>query len=159
MREQPPTASDRTSKSRWARDGKSYGWQMNRATTNKGIRFTNLNLIYKRKLSDYVSWNQQWESKKPTTSDLESEQVNLAQLHPICSKRIKSESRLANQTRIWRNICDKASKEPSGIGWEKAEIEQSYNWHVSRTTSDLCKDGISIVWPYIWFHQPMHESN
>ena len=46
--------------------------------TNEGIRFTFLNLIYKREFSDYVNWNQRWESRKPTTSDLESEQVNLA---------------------------------------------------------------------------------
>ena len=70
VREQPQTASDRTSKSRWARDGKSYCWQTNHAATNTSIRFTNLNLIYKRELSDYVNWNQQWESQKQTTSDL-----------------------------------------------------------------------------------------
>ena len=85
-------------------------WLTNESrNTNKGIRFTFLNLIYKCEFSDYVNWNQQWESQKPTASDLESEQVNLAQMHPIYSKRIKSESRLVNQTSIGRNICDKAS--------------------------------------------------
>ena len=85
-------------------------WLTNESrNTNKGIRFTNLNLIYKRELSDCANRNQQKESQKQTTSDLEGEQVNLAKLHPIYSKRIKSESRLANQTRIGRNICDKAS--------------------------------------------------
>lgn len=40
-------------------------WLTNESrNTNKGIRFTNLNLIYKRELSDYVNWNQQWESQK-----------------------------------------------------------------------------------------------
>ena len=77
--------------------------------TNKSIRFTFLNLIYKRELSDYVNRNQQWESQKQTTSDLKGEQVNLAKLHPIYPKRINGKSRFANQTRIWRNICDKAS--------------------------------------------------
>lgn len=85
-------------------------WLTNESrNTNKGIRFTNLNLIYKRELSDYVSWNQQWESQKQTTSDLESEQANLTQLHPICPKRINSTRRLANQPSIGQNICDKAS--------------------------------------------------
>lgn len=127
--------------------------------TNKGIRFINLNLIYKRDLSDYVNRNQKRASQKQTTSDLEGEQRMNGEWHPIYSKRIKSERGLANQTRIWRNICDKASTEPSGIGWKKAEIEQSYNWQVSRTTSDLWRDEISIVWPDIRFPKPMQESN
>lgn len=104
-------------------------WLTNESrNNNKGIRFTNLNLIYKRELSDYVNWNQQWERQKQTTSDLESEQVNLAQMHPIYSRRICSKQRLPNQPRIGQNICDKASTQPSGIGWAKAEIEQSYTW-------------------------------
>ena len=92
-------------------------WLTNESrNTNKGIRFTFLNLIYKRKFSDYINWNQQWVSRKQTTSDLESEQVNLAKLHPIYSKRIKSKRRFANQASIGQNICDKASAEPSDIG-------------------------------------------
>lgn len=85
-------------------------WLTNESSnTNKGIRFTFLNLIYKRELSDCINWNQQWESQKQTTSDLKGEQVNLAKLHPIYSRRIKSKSRLANQPSIGQNICDKAS--------------------------------------------------
>ena len=84
--------------------------------TNKCIRFTFLNLIYKRELSDYVNRNQPWESQKQTTSDLECEQIMNGEWHPIYQKRIESKSRLANQPRIWRNICDKASTEPSDIG-------------------------------------------
>ena len=92
-------------------------WLTNKSrNTKKSIRFTNLNLIYKRELSDYANRNQRWESQKQTTSDLEGEQRMNGEWHPIYSKRIKSESRLANQTRIGQNIRDKASTEPSDIG-------------------------------------------
>ena len=92
-------------------------WLTNESrNTNKGIRFTNLNLIYKRELSDYVNRNQQWESQKQTTSDLEGEQIINGEWHRIYQKRINGKSRFANQPRIWRNICDKASTEPSSIG-------------------------------------------
>lgn len=85
-------------------------WQTKESrNTNKGIRFTFLNLIYKCELSDCANRNRQWESQKQTTSDLEGEQWMNGEWHPIYQKRINSESRLANQTRIWRNICDKAS--------------------------------------------------
>lgn len=70
-------------------------WLTNESrNTNKGIRFTNLNLIYKRELSDYVNRNQPWASQKQTTSDLEGEQIMNGEWHPIDSKRINSESRL-----------------------------------------------------------------